>query len=56
MGTTLLDGSWLNICISSVVATMIVIQTSRFVSITCDEIMTMESVLWIFIHAYVIQN
>jgi hypothetical protein len=51
MGTTLLDGS----CIS-VVATMIVIQTSRFISITCDEIMTMESVLWISIHAYVIQN
>jgi hypothetical protein len=36
--------------------TMTIIQTSRFLLVTCDEIMIMDNASWISIHAYVVKN
>jgi len=33
-----------------------IIQTSRFLLVTCDEITIMDYASWISIHAYVVKN
>jgi hypothetical protein len=33
-----------------------IIQASRFISITCNEIIMMDNTSWVSIHAYVVQN
>jgi hypothetical protein len=35
---------------------MTIIQASRFISITCNEIIMMDNTSWVSIHAYVAQN
>jgi len=35
---------------------MIIIQASRFISITCNKIIIMDNTSWVSIHAYVVQN
>jgi len=36
--------------------TMTIIQTSRFLSVACNEITIMDNASWISIHAYVVKN
>jgi hypothetical protein len=34
----------------------VVLQQTKFISISCDEVTTLDNQSWIFVHAYVVEN
>jgi hypothetical protein len=36
--------------------TMLLIQHARFISITCDEVTTLDNQSWIFVHVYIVKS
>ncbi len=45
-----------HMCHQVLLKAMTIIQTSRFLSVTCDEIKIMDNASCILIHAYVVKN
>jgi len=34
----------------------VVLQQTKFISISCDEVTTLDNQSWIFVHVYVVEN
>jgi hypothetical protein len=37
-------------------ATKIIIQNAKFISLTCDEVISMDNVSWVSVHGYIVQD